>query len=294
MDPDDSGSFEAYVEDEQLSGDIVGCLNDISEADNGRATAISFETADPYEYESLVGSALRNLGWNASVTSGSGDQGADVIAEYGNYKLVIQCKLYSQPVGNKAVQEVAAAKGFYNANIAAVVTNHSFTKSAKQLASSLDVYLVHHDQLDQLSQNFIETAPDTSVKQGADFNSDFRTLIHQLLIENDWVTADDQEEPDEIDDILREFETFSFDIAVRGEEELLICCPVSGVPVSLEDMYSIEETASSFASDDHSKVIIASRHGFEDEVISYAESIPYIELINQSDTSLIKSLINNH
>lgn len=103
---------------------------------------------DPLGYERLVSDRLRDLGWDARTTVATGDQGIDVIAEKDGRKLVVQCKLYSSPVGNKAVQEVIAGKTFEQADLAAVVSNATFTPSAKQLASSAGVFLLHHDQLD--------------------------------------------------------------------------------------------------------------------------------------------------
>lgn len=102
---------------------------------------------DPYEYERLISERLCELGWDAYPTSGSGDQGADIVAEKFGVRFVIQCKLYSQPVGNKAVQEVSSARDFYDAAGAAVVTNNDYTKSARQLAESQTVWLLHDSQL---------------------------------------------------------------------------------------------------------------------------------------------------
>ena len=72
-------------------------------------------------------------------TSRTGDQGADVIAEKNGKKIIVQCKLYSKPVGNKAVQEVFAAKQFYNGDLGIVITNNDYTKSARQLANSTNI-----------------------------------------------------------------------------------------------------------------------------------------------------------
>ncbi|MEQ3638758.1 MAG: restriction endonuclease [Alteromonas sp.] len=102
---------------------------------------------DPYEYERTIADTISSTRAKARVTQGSGDQGADVIANFLGEDYIIQCKLYSQPVGNKAVQEVAAAKQFYDGDYALVVTNSSFTKSARQLADKLGVMLLHHSQL---------------------------------------------------------------------------------------------------------------------------------------------------
>ncbi len=80
----------------------------------------------------------------------SGDQGADVIAERGGRRAVIQCKRYQSPVGNKAVQEAYAAARFQDAGYAVVVTNSIFTKSARQLANKNGILLMHHDDLSSL------------------------------------------------------------------------------------------------------------------------------------------------
>ena len=111
---------------------------------------------NPYDYERAISKEFISLGWESYVTSGSGDQGADVIAEKNGIKLIVQCKLYSSPVGNKAVQEVAAAGGYYKGDITAVITNNEFTKSARQLAESLGVYLLHHSQIGDLDEVLFE------------------------------------------------------------------------------------------------------------------------------------------
>lgn len=98
------------------------------------------------DYEHLCAALLQKAGWSIQITKGSGDQGADVIAERSGKRVVVQCKFYSKPVGNKAVQEVVAAKQFVGADLAVVASNQSFTKSAHQLAAANSVYLLHHDQ----------------------------------------------------------------------------------------------------------------------------------------------------
>jgi len=71
----------------------------------------------------------------------TGDQGADLILSKDGEKIVVQAKKYAGKVSNKAVQEIAAAKKYYNADRAMVVTNSAFTKSAIELAFSNDVEL---------------------------------------------------------------------------------------------------------------------------------------------------------
>lgn len=104
------------------------------------------------EYEHFCMHILEDNGWLVITTPVTGDQGADLIAANEGNRVVIQCKFYSKPVGNKAVQEAYAAKGFQQADYAAVVSNAAFTPSARQLASTNGVFLLHHDDLSKLKE----------------------------------------------------------------------------------------------------------------------------------------------
>ena len=107
---------------------------------------------DPVLFEKSTTKNFELFGLQSIETKKTGDQGADVIAKKNDITIIVQCKLYSQPVGNKAVQEVHSAKEYYKGNIGLVVTNSSFTKSAKQLANSTGVFLLHYSEL----SDFIE------------------------------------------------------------------------------------------------------------------------------------------
>lgn len=107
------------------------------------------------EYELFCKNILEANDWKVETTPVTGDQGADLVATYSDKRVVIQCKFYSSPVGNKAVQEAYAAKGFQQSDFAIVVSNADYTASARQLASTNDVFLLHHDQLVDL-KNILE------------------------------------------------------------------------------------------------------------------------------------------
>ena len=101
-----------------------------------------------HEYEHVIAKELRRCGWKAYVTQGSGDQGVDVVATKRGVKMAVQCKRSSSRVGNKAVQEVFAGMHHYGADLGVVISDNSYTNSARELANSLEgVYLAHHDQI---------------------------------------------------------------------------------------------------------------------------------------------------
>ena len=84
------------------------------------------------------------------MTNESNDQGVDLIASIENLKVCIQCKRYTNPVGNKAVQEIIAGQQFYGGTHAVVVSNAGFTKSAQTLASKTGVILISDEELENL------------------------------------------------------------------------------------------------------------------------------------------------
>ncbi len=104
-----------------------------------------------HEFEVFCQKRLQELGWDAKTTQVTGDFGADLVVERDGVIVIIQCKYYSQPIGVKAVQEAFSAMTFYNANKAAVVSNQSFTKAARQMAQKNNVMLVHVNELNKLN-----------------------------------------------------------------------------------------------------------------------------------------------
>lgn len=133
---------------------------------NGKLSDID-SLPDGYAFEEYTAELLKKLGYiNVSVTSSSNDYGIDVLAEKDNIKYAIQCKFYSQPVGNKAVQEAFSGKQYYNAHVAVVLTNNVFTENAKNLAKNTGVLLWDKDIL----QNMIDNAYNNTLNNYKNFN----------------------------------------------------------------------------------------------------------------------------
>lgn len=123
-------------------GIILGIVDDRNKKrQQKRISSGGYQT--PYEYEQYVGSLLTYKGYkNVQVTPKSGDYGADIICKdkKGN-KYAVQCKMYSKPVGYKAVEEVLGAMHYYKCNKAIVVTNNTYTKQAVEAANKVGVVL---------------------------------------------------------------------------------------------------------------------------------------------------------
>jgi Restriction endonuclease len=114
------------------------------------------ENITPAGFEAYCAETLRKCGWQVSLTPLCRDQGVDVIAEKNGVRVALQCKLYSKPVPNKAVQEISAGRIHQQAQYGAVVTNSTYTTSAQELAATNRIKLLHHTDLLRLENIFGE------------------------------------------------------------------------------------------------------------------------------------------
>jgi len=123
----------------------------VEEAAKNLTLGMAFDPKmSPREFENFCAAIMQRGGWTTDVTQFSGDQGVDIFARRGDDSIVIQCKLYSGPVGNKAVQEALTGKVHMGARRAAVVCSTSYTPQAQHLAATTGTELLHYNQLADL------------------------------------------------------------------------------------------------------------------------------------------------
>lgn len=100
------------------------------------------EMQNGLDFEKYFANILDKLGYyDIKITSSSGDFGIDITAYNDDILYGFQCKLYSNSVSNKAIQEAYSGKKHYNCNVVIVVTNNYFTEQAKKQAEETNVIL---------------------------------------------------------------------------------------------------------------------------------------------------------
>lgn len=132
MNPVYDGTAENYraITDEQ--GSILRT------ADGGKYT-----TGE--DYEKYVAERLAAAGYiNIQLTSKSNDYGADLICEKAGIRYSVQCKMYTNPVGVAAVQEVNSSLPHYNCDKGIVITTNIFTSQARKLAGENGITLIEN------------------------------------------------------------------------------------------------------------------------------------------------------
>jgi len=106
---------------------------------------------DGSEFEAYVALVLEDNGFkHVELTKGSGDQGADILAERNGKSYAIQCKNYAGAVGNFAVQEAFAGAQHYGCEVAAVICPGTFTRGARELAATTGVLLWDEKKLSRM------------------------------------------------------------------------------------------------------------------------------------------------
>ncbi len=99
------------------------------------------------QFEVFVADLFEAMGYQTMVLGGVGDQGVDVVVNPRGKRIAVQCKNYSKPVGNKAVQEVYAGARHHRCVEAWVVAPAGYTSGAMELARSTDVSLCDSDSI---------------------------------------------------------------------------------------------------------------------------------------------------
>lgn len=102
-------------------------------------------------FEHLCADLLTVNGFcDVEVTGKAGDQGVDIIARRGVRRYAVQCKRYSGKVDNGAVQEVYTGARIYGRDTAAVITNSTFTRGAKEAARKCGVKLWDRETMQKM------------------------------------------------------------------------------------------------------------------------------------------------
>jgi len=99
-------------------------------------------------FEDFLAEVFREWGYLVETTKVTGDQGVDLIVTKNGVRTAIQAKGYlSSTVGNDAIQQAFTGMKIYNCQQCAVITNSTFTSSARQAAAAVGCVLIDGEKL---------------------------------------------------------------------------------------------------------------------------------------------------
>ena len=113
-----------------------------------KSKPLPLDEMEGHDFEYYCAGLLEDMGFlEVEVTKGSGDFGADILAEKDGISYAFQCKCYEKPIGVKAVEEIYAGRDFYDRMVGVVMTNQYFTQPAVEMAKKLNILLWDRDYI---------------------------------------------------------------------------------------------------------------------------------------------------
>ncbi|MFH1337360.1 MAG: restriction endonuclease [Nanoarchaeota archaeon] len=119
----------------------------------------NFQNISPYKFEEFIAKLFKKMGYSTTVTSPTGDFGADVLAKKDNKTTLIEVKRYGKGnlVTPKEVQRTLGAMWKHKADKAVFITTSDFTTRAKDLENESPIELWDKDILHKtVRKYFIE------------------------------------------------------------------------------------------------------------------------------------------
>lgn len=131
---------------------LIGILGNILEKHINRKRYLNsslsvLDHLDGEKFEKYAKAVFESKGYKVELTPKSHDYGADLVLIKSGKRTVVQAKRYKSKVGVAAIQQIIAAKAYYNADECIVFTNNYYTPSAKKLANVNKVKLFDRNDL---------------------------------------------------------------------------------------------------------------------------------------------------
>lgn len=134
-------------------------------------TIKQIDKLNPNLFEAYVAALYSKQGFQVYLTPYSNDKGVDVVALKDGENYLFQAKQTKSLVGNDAIQEIYAAKNYYENKFAEkfqlhVISNSNFSSSAEILARSNQVAIIKRNSLDRLVSEYAVTIQDVNRHEG--------------------------------------------------------------------------------------------------------------------------------
>ncbi len=97
---------------------------------------------DPIQFEKLVSSLFKKIGYDVLLTKASGDEGIDIILSKSGKKSIVQCKRYSGTVGQPVARDLYGSMIHNRAEEAYLITTGVFSLPAQTWATGKPIHLV--------------------------------------------------------------------------------------------------------------------------------------------------------
>lgn len=133
-------------------------LRDLDKAQKTTSETLKDKIAilSPREFEKFVAYLFSKMDYQVQRTTYTADFGADIVAQKGSNRIVIQVKRYiGANVGAEEVQQILGSMWKYKANHAILVTTSNFTAPAREQAKGSPIELWDKKVLDKIIEEIL-------------------------------------------------------------------------------------------------------------------------------------------
>ena len=163
---------QAEVRPDEIFEDVFGFNTD------NKPTPLTIKEVDklnPSLFEAYLAALFAKQGFQVYLTPYSNDKGVDLVIIKKGENYLLQAKQTKSLVGNEAVQEIYAAKIYYEEKFMEkfkleVITNSDFSSSAETLSRANQVSLIRRNQLETLISNNVVTMQDVFTQESHRLN----------------------------------------------------------------------------------------------------------------------------
>ena len=151
----------------------------------------NFANYSDRDFEKLIARLFIRMGYHVKLTPKTADYGADIVAEKGKERVVVDAKKWKKGhhVGDGEVRSILGAMHYFGANKAILVTTSNFTRKAREQAKGAPIELWNGYALRRLIEKyFIEesTKTDQNIIDIEEINKDPYKRFLRRMLERDY------------------------------------------------------------------------------------------------------------
>lgn len=118
-----------------------------------------WKSLNPTEFEETLAHIYEEKGYNATLTSATGDKGVDIFLEKDGKRIIVQCKTYKKVIGPNTARELLGTMTAMGVKEGILACPSGFSEATKRFCSSNNITLLDIDGLTKITHNFENYTP---------------------------------------------------------------------------------------------------------------------------------------
>ena len=118
-----------------------------------------WRSLDGHQFEVELANLYRALGYTASLTAVTGDDGVDIMLKKSGRTIVVQCKAHGNPVGPHVIRDLYGAMRHFNADEAILASMAGWTQGVVNFARGKPIKLIQLRDIIRMQSSLLKNMP---------------------------------------------------------------------------------------------------------------------------------------